>query len=78
MTLGLWDVDAADWASSPKLKARQSGNTYSWIKVAAGIIPAPNHHVQFLATLEGTPGVDWYIDEAALLPAGVGISALQT
>ncbi|MFI5283091.1 MAG: hypothetical protein ACHQ0J_08175 [Candidatus Dormibacterales bacterium] len=75
LQLGLWDGTAQLWAISEMVAPSQVGARYSWVKVGAGIMPKPDHAVQFLAVFAAGQGTatlstDWYFDEAVLVPIG--------
>jgi len=70
MTLGLWDDTAVAWIGSSTYKASQVATTYSWVKVAGGVIPASGHVAQFQASIAAALSTDWYIDQAVVTPAG--------
>jgi hypothetical protein len=72
--LGLYDVTAGDWLRSAIFRANQVTTSYSWLRVATDVAPAPDHNLLFLAQFSsrGVPlTTDWFIDEAVVMPAGV-------
>lgn len=68
MTLGVWDDDAIKWLTSSVVPANQASTGYSWIRVAAGVVPKPQHTLRFLASVLYGLSTDWFVDEAVMVP----------
>lgn len=76
MKLGLWDSTSSAIVASTTYKANQASTSYVWLLACAGVTPTAGHNMQFFAAPTATPGTDWFIDEAALVP--VTLSAANT
>lgn len=70
MILTVVDLNAGDYWSSASFSPSQVGTTYRWMLVASNVMPVSNHALRFQVNVAAQLSTDWYIDEAAMVPAG--------
>src|SRR5207302_5240125 len=74
MLLTLVDLDANTYTSVASFSPDQVGTAYRWMRVASNVTPVGNHSVRFQTNLAAKLSTDWYVDEAAMVPAGTLVS----
>jgi hypothetical protein len=70
MLLTIVDIDASRYMSAASFSPNQVGTAYRWVLVASNVTPATNHPMRFQTNIAAQLSTDWYIDEAAMVPAG--------
>jgi hypothetical protein len=69
MILTVVDLNAGEYWSSASFSPSQVGTTYRWMLVASNVTPVSNHALRFQVNVAAQMSTDWYIDEAAMVPA---------
>jgi hypothetical protein len=70
MLLTVVDLAAGRYIGAASLSPNQVGTASRWILVASNITPITNHPMRFQTNIAAQLSTDWYIDEAAMVPAG--------
>jgi hypothetical protein len=73
MTLSLLDATTGRYAAAATVKTSQIGTNYKWLLVVSNVIPPRGHLVKFQTNISGTLETEWFIDSAALVPAGSSV-----
>ncbi len=70
MLLTVVDLEANRYLSAASFSPSQVGTAYRWMLVASGVTPDNNHQLRFQTNIGAQLSTNWYIDEAAMVPAG--------
>jgi hypothetical protein len=70
MTLGLVDSDVGQYLASVTLRPNQVGANYKWVLVGSNVTVPSGHLVKFQTNVVSRLSTDWYLDQAAVVPAG--------
>jgi hypothetical protein len=70
MLLTVVDLQSNRYMGAASFSPSQVGTTYRWMLVASNVTPASNHTIRFQTNIATQLSTDWYIDQAALVPAG--------
>ena len=70
MVLTLVDMDAGSYVASATVRPDEARTTYSWVRVAPNLDLSKTHQMRFQTNIAAKLSTDWFVDEAALVPAG--------
>lgn len=74
MLLGLVDVDTGSYAAAEIIPPSEATTRYGWLQVDSNLTFVPGHRLRFQANIASRLSTDWFIDEAALVPAGTSMT----
>jgi hypothetical protein len=70
MVLAVTDVTTNTYMAAKTYSPHEATTTYSWLLVAAGVQPTAGHLMRFQTNIAGRLSTAWFVDEAAMVPAG--------
>jgi hypothetical protein len=70
MILTLTDVTASRYVVARTFKPSEASVTYRWLLVASSVKPPGADMVRFQTNIAAKLSTDWYVDQAAMVPAG--------
>jgi hypothetical protein len=70
LTLTLTDATASKYITATTFSPNAASTAYTWLRIASNVTPPSGHRVRFQINVAATLTTDWYIDAAAMVPAG--------